>query len=305
MHIPVLYQEALTALQIQPAGRYLDATFGRGGHSRGILQQLGPQGQLLALDQDPQAEAEAQSWQDPRFRFTATPFSAMQQAAAANGIADHTLNGILLDIGLSSPQLDEAERGFSFQRNGPLDMRMNTRTGATAAEWLHSAEVEAMARVFRELGEERYAYRIAQAIAQTRSHTPLHTTTQLAQLIAQTIPTRERDKHPATRTFQAIRIHLNDELGELARALTASLQLLAPGGRLAVITFHSLEDRMVKRFMRDQALGQRLPKGLPVTGERHAARLRLIGKAQRPDRAELAANPRARSALLRTAEALP
>lgn len=302
-HYPVLFEEALEGLDIRPSGIYVDGTFGRGGHARGILARLGEEGRLYGLDRDPQAADTAHALQDARFHFVATPFSALTEVAESLAIRGR-VDGVLLDLGVSSPQLDQAERGFSFMREGPLDMRMDTRVGMTAAQWLQQARGEDIARVLREYGEERFAKRIARAIVEQRTEQPLRTTGDLARLIEQASPSRERDKHPATRSFQAIRIHINDELGELRRGLEGALEVLAPGGRLAVISFHSLEDRIVKRFMRDKALGDRVPKGVPITGGPLNARLRIVVRKATAGKREVAENPRSRSAVLRVAEAL-
>ena len=303
-HSPVLFHEVLEALNIRPDGICLDGTFGRGGHSRGILGQLDDRGRLYALDRDPTAaDAALLLDHDQRFRFVATPFSALKSVAEAREL-DGRVDGILLDLGVSSPQLDRAERGFSFQQDGPLDMRMDTTSGQTAAEWLSKASDDEIIRVLKEFGEERFARRIATAILAYRLEAPLQTTRQLAALIEEAVPVRERNKHPATRSFQAIRIFINGELDELRQALQAALDILSPGGRLAVISFHSLEDRMVKRFMRDQALGDKIPRGVPIMGDRLNAHMRLIGKKITAKRDEVERNPRSRSAVLRVAEKL-
>jgi 16S rRNA (cytosine1402-N4)-methyltransferase len=302
-HYPVLFEETLEGLNIRPSGIYLDGTFGRGGHARGILARLGEDGRLYGLDRDPQAAEHARGIDDPRFHFVASPFSAVAEVATELDVAGR-VDGLLLDLGVSSPQLDQAERGFSFMKEGPLDMRMDTRCGMTAAEWLNQARAEDIARVLKEYGEERFAKRIARAIVEQRDSQPLATTADLAQLIEKASPSRERQKHPATRSFQAIRIHINDELGELRRALEASLGLLAPHGRLVVISFHSLEDRIVKRFMRDQAQGDPIPKGVPITGGPRNARLRIVVRKASASKRELGENPRSRSAVLRVAEGL-
>lgn len=296
----------MEALQLRPDGIYVDATFGRGGHSAGILERIGEGGRVIAIDRDPEAVASgrAMASADPRLRVWHAPFSALAEVVAAAGCGGR-LNGVLFDLGVSSPQLDTAARGFSFQREGPLDMRMDTSTGETAAQWLARAEQGEIARVLREYGEERFAGRIAAAIVRRRVLEPLRTTLELAALIAAAVPARERDKHPATRSFQAIRIHLNRELQELEGALEQALEALASGGRLAVIAFHSLEDRMVKRFIRVHARGDDFPPDLPVPESALHPRLQAVGKAVRADAAEVAANPRARSAVLRVAEKRP
>src|SRR5690554_1283726 len=263
-HVSVLLQESIEALAIKPDGIYLDATFGRGGHSRAILAQLNSQGKLYALDRDPTAIAAAQALaDDPRFTIIHTPFSLLDEVLEAQQLRGQ-LDGILFDLGVSSPQLDDAERGFSFMREGPLDMRMDTSTGATAADFLNSASADEIAFVLREYGEERFAWRIAQAVVQRRDEAPLQTTRELAELIDKAVPFKDKHKHPATRSFQGIRIHINGELDEIETALTAAVNGLKPDGRLAVISFHSLEDRLVKRFMRQQAQGRPIPAGLPI-----------------------------------------
>lgn len=304
-HLPVLLTETLEALNLRPDGFYVDGTFGRGGHTAAILERLGPSGRLLALDQDPEAArwAAEQFSSDPRFRFDPVAFSRLGDIIAKHGGAGQ-VDGILLDLGVSSPQLNDAERGFSFRQNGPLDMRMNPATGVSAADWLNRISEAALDRVLVEFGEERFHRRVARAVVAAREREPVTTTAPLAAIIAAAVPTREPGQHPATRAFQAIRIAVNDELGELAAVLPQAVTALKAGGRLAVISFHSLEDRMVKRFMREQAHGRELPPGLPVMGAPQGMTLRLIGKLIRPGAAEIAANPRARSALLRVAERL-
>ncbi|WP_018232394.1 16S rRNA (cytosine(1402)-N(4))-methyltransferase RsmH [Thioalkalivibrio thiocyanodenitrificans] len=305
-HRAVLLDEATEALAVRPEGLYVDATFGRGGHSGRILERLGPGGRLIALDRDPQAAAEAarRFGGDERFHFERCSFDMLQQVADSLGVTGR-LDGVLLDLGVSSPQLDDPARGFSFQSDGPLDMRMDPDSGESAAAWLARAPEDDIARVLKDYGEERFARRIARRIVEARSDTPIERTGQLADLVAAAVPTRERHKHPATRTFQAIRIHVNDELDMLRRCLASIPALLAPGGRLAVISFHSLEDRLVKRFMREQVEGERLPRRLPVRESRRGQTLRLVGRAVRAGEAEVAGNPRARSAVLRVAERLP
>ena len=304
-HRPVLLEEAVEALAVRPDGTYVDATFGRGGHSGRILQRLGPRGRLIALDRDPQAAAEAHRrfGADGRFHFERCSFDMLQQVIDRLSVTGK-LDGVLLDLGVSSPQLDDPDRGFSFQTDGPLDMRMDPDSGESAAAWLAHAPEAEIAQVLKEYGEERFARRIARRIVETRRETPIERTGQLAEIVAAAVPFRERHKHPATRTFQAIRIRVNDELESLRRCLAQLPALLAPGGRLAVISFHSLEDRLVKRFMREQAEGERLPRGLPVREGRRGQTLRLVGRAVRPGEAEVKANPRARSAVLRVAERL-
>lgn len=304
-HLPVLLEAAVAALNLRPDGCYVDGTFGRGGHAGAILARLGANGRLIAFDQDPDAvtDARARFGADPRFQIEHVSFSALQVVAEREGLVKR-IDGLLLDLGVSSPQLDDPRRGFSFQQDGPLDMRMDPSRGRSAADWLATAAEDEIAAVLRDYGEERFARRIARAIVQTRIERPLRTTGELAALVERASPLREKHKHPATRSFQAIRIFVNRELEELQDALRQALTVLAVGARLVVISFHSLEDRIVKRFLRDAAHGERLPKGLPVTeGDRHP-RLRLIGKAQQAEAAEVSANPRARSAVLRVAEVL-
>jgi 16S rRNA (cytosine1402-N4)-methyltransferase len=304
-HLPVLLNETIAALSVKADGKYLDATFGRGGHSRAILAQLSDKGRLLGLDRDPEAIATGKKLaaEDPRFSIEHCTFSTLSSAVHAR-LWQGNIDGILMDIGVSSPQLDDAERGFSFLKEGPLDMRMNPNAGISAAEWLATAEMDEIAQVLKTLGEERYSKRIARAIVETREETPITTTTQLAELVDKASPSREKHKHPATRTFQAIRIFINNELDELTQALEQALDVLAVGGRLAVISFHSLEDRIVKRFFRDQARGDDLPAHFPVTADQLNQRVKIVGKAIKASEAELATNPRARSAVLRVAEKL-
>lgn len=300
-HRPVLLEETLAALDIRPEGTYVDATFGRGGHSRAILARLGPSGRLLALDRDPEAVWAARDWSDPRFTIAHAAFSALAETAHAHGIG--AADGVLFDLGVSSPQLDTPERGFSFRLDAPLDMRMDISRGPSAAEWLNDADEEEIARVVREYGEERFAKSVARAVVAARAQAPITTTGQLARLCAQAVRSREPGQDPATRTFQAIRIHVNRELEELAHALPQAVDLLRPGGRLAVISFHSLEDRMVKRFMRAEEKGAEIPPEIPLTRDAlPVGRLHIVGKPVRPSALEAAANPRARSAVLRVAE---
>lgn len=307
IHRPVLLTEVLAALQVRPDGIYLDGTFGRGGHARAILSCLGPQGRLLATDKDPVAvqAAKEQLGNDERFEIVQGSFTILEQEVARRGWTNR-VNGILLDLGVSSPQLDDATRGFSFRQEGPLDMRMDPNSGISAAQWLAEASEQAITEVLWEYGEERYARRIARAIVHTReTEGPIATTRKLAEVVASASPTRERHKDPATRTFQAIRIFVNRELEELDRILPATTDMLAPGGRLAIISFHSLEDRRVKRFMRDEARGGDFPPELPILPENFKPRLRVVGKAVRASEEEIDVNPRARSAVLRVAERLP
>ncbi|MDN7126328.1 16S rRNA (cytosine(1402)-N(4))-methyltransferase RsmH [Pseudidiomarina sp. 1ASP75-14] len=306
-HVSVLLQESIEALAIRPDGTYLDATFGRGGHSRAILSQLNDQGRLIALDRDPTAIEAAEALRDdPRFTIIHTPFSRLDDVLETQQLRGK-LDGILFDLGVSSPQLDDAERGFSFMREGPLDMRMDTSSGMTAAEFLMTATADEIAFVLREYGEERFAWRIAQAIVQHRDEQPLTTTKQLADLIDKAVPFKDKHKHPATRSFQGIRIHINGELDEIEQALKAAITGLKPNGRLAVISFHSLEDRLVKRFLRAQSKGKAIPAGLPLRDDQidRGETVKLIGKANKPSAAETRDNPRARSSVLRVAERLP
>jgi 16S rRNA (cytosine1402-N4)-methyltransferase len=305
LHRPVLLAEALAALAVRPAGCYVDATFGRGGHAAALVETLGSEGRLLALDRDPEARrwAAARFGDDTRFTFVQEKFSRLTEMISAQGLAGR-LDGVLLDLGVSSPQLDDPARGFSFSQDGPLDMRMDPTTGESAAAWLNRVEETELARVLAEFGEERFYRRVARAIVAARQQEPIATTARLARIIAGAVLTREPGKHPATRAFQAIRIAVNDEWGELRAVLPQAVRMLAPGGRLVAISFHSLEDRVVKRFMREQARGRELPPDLPVQGAPEGRTLRLIGRPVRPGAAEIAANPRARSAVLRVAERL-
>jgi len=302
-HVPVLLEETLQALAIKEDGIYVDATYGRGGHAQGILERLGAHGKLLALDRDPQAcEAARKRFKnEARIQITKGPFSMLGQIIDSQGLTGK-VNGILFDLGVSSPQLDEAQRGFSFRQEGPLDMRMDPQTGESAAQWLSHADEDEITHVIREYGEERFAKRIARVIVRERATNPIITTRRLAEIVASAVPTRERGKDPATRTFQAIRIHINRELEELKSALPQAVRVLAPGGRLAVISFHSLEDRIVKRFVRTEEKGQELPPDFPVRHDEIRARLKGVGKALRASDAEAGRNPRARSAVLRVAE---
>ena len=303
-HQTVLLREAVEALEIKPSGTYVDGTFGRGGHSRAILEQLGPQGRLLALDRDPQAVAVARAINDQRLTMLHHSFGELTEALQQAGI--DAVDGVLLDIGVSSPQLDEGGRGFSFRFDAPLDMRMDTTQGETAAAWLARAEIRDITEVIRNYGEERFAFQIAKKIVATRGERPVATTGELAALVRETVWTREPGQDPATRTFQALRIHINQELEQLALVLPQAMAVLKPGGRLVVISFHSLEDRIVKRFMRDEAVPDTLPKNLPLrTADLPQPRLRLVGKPVKAGAVEVSANPRARSAVMRVAEKLP
>lgn len=300
-HVPVLAQEAVTALAIRPDGVYVDGTFGRGGHSRLILQQLGPGGRLIALDRDPAAVRAGAELKDARLTLVRRAFSQLGAVLDELGVA--TVDGILLDIGVSSPQLDDAARGFSFRFDAPLDMRMDPDSGVSAADWLATAEEGEIGEVIREYGEERFAKSIARALVAARQKEAIRTTGQLAGLIAAAVKRREPGQHPATRSFQAIRIHINRELEELKTVLPQCVDRLNPGGRLAVISFHSLEDRIVKRALREEAQGEQAPRRLPIPAAMlKPGRLRLIGRAQHASEAEVTANPRARSAVLRVAE---
>ncbi len=302
-HVPVLLDSVLEGLNIQSCGCYVDGTFGRGGHSSAILKLLKAQGRLLALDRDPQAIAQidAALRHDPRFELVQGEFAELKKYAAERKLLGK-VDGLLLDLGVSSPQLDEATRGFSFQADGPLDMRMDPGSGISAAAWLEQVDEEDLKKVLAQLGEERFAGRIARAIVAARVQTPIRTTLALADIVKSVV--RGRRRNPATKTFQAIRIFVNNELGQLEQALAASLALLRPGGRLCVISFHSLEDRRVKRFMRDASLVPAQFRGLPEIPQEFRPRLKLIGKAVIANEEEIAANVRARSARLRVAERL-
>jgi 16S rRNA (cytosine1402-N4)-methyltransferase len=299
-HVPVLLEEAISALDIRESKTYVDGTFGRGGHSAAILARLGVRGRLLAFDQDPAALSPG-ALEDPRLELIHARFSNMKQALADRGIRH--VAGVLLDIGVSSPQLDDASRGFSFVRDGPLDMRMDTTRGETAAQWLARATEQEIREVVSTYGEERFAKSVAAAIVDARGREPLVTTRQLAEVVGRAVRTREPGQHPATRTFQALRIHVNQELEELEVTLPQAADLLESGGRLAVVSFHSLEDRIVKNFIRARSTGDNLPRGVPVrASEIPPAQLKPIGRAVKASPAEVARNPRARSAVLRVAE---
>jgi 16S rRNA (cytosine1402-N4)-methyltransferase len=296
VHIPVLASEAIAALSIRAEGTYVDGTFGRGGHSRAILARLGPRGRLIALDRDPAAAEAARDIRDPRFSFFRLRFSQLAQVVQAN------VQGMLFDLGVSSPQLDDATRGFSFRADAPLDMRMDPTAGASAAQWLAAAQEEEIREVIRHYGEERFAKQIAAAIVAARGSQPVVRTRQLADLVAKAVRTREPGQEPATRTFQALRIHVNRELEEVSLMLPQGVSRLAVGGRLAVISFHSLEDRVVKRFMHALARPE-VPRGLPLrASEMPQPALKLVGRPVRPSEDETRSNPRARSATLRVAE---
>lgn len=302
-HETVLLDEAVEALVIHPDGCYVDATFGRGGHSRKILSLLGPNGRLLALDRDPQAVAAGALLNDPRFTLVHTAFNGMSDAAKAFDMA--RVDGVLFDLGLSSPQIDTASRGFSFRFDAPLDMRMDTTRGQTAAAWLAEVDEKTLAEVIKDYGEERFAVSIAKKIVVARAERPITTTGELAALVRSCVRTREPGQDAATRTFQAVRIYINQELGQLALTLPQAFDLLKPGGRLVVISFHSLEDRVVKRFMQAGAKPVEPPKGVPLTAAQlPLPKLKLIGKALKPGASEIERNPRARSAIMRVAEKL-
>ncbi len=300
-HKPVLLEEAIEALVTRGDGHYVDGTFGRGGHSRALVARLNEQGRLLALDKDPQAIAAGRRdlGSDDRVTFVQGSFAELEQWILDWGVGEG-VDGILLDLGVSSPQLDDPERGFSFMEDGPLDMRMDPTRGVSAAEWLNEAPEREISRVLWEFGEERHARRIARKIVTERAHTPLTRTSQLAGLIEEMLGRRER-KHPATRSFQAIRIQVNNEMADLAKGLEAGIRQLRPGGRLVVISFHSLEDRLVKRTFREAARPGQVRRGLPEDPN-WVPRLKLVGKARKPSETEISANPRARSAVMRVAE---
>jgi 16S rRNA (cytosine1402-N4)-methyltransferase len=305
-HRTVLLDEAVDALNLAGAradGIYIDGTFGRGGHSRLILSKLGPKGRLFGFDKDPQAIATAERIADPRFEIVHDSFATMRAALASRGIAQ--ADGILLDLGISSPQVDDAARGFSFRNDGPLDMRMDTTRGVSAAEWLASETEQQLEKVIRDYGEERFAFQIAKAIVARRAIEPISGTRQLAGIVANAVKTREKGKDPATRTFQAIRIFINQELEDLATGLNEAYAMLAPGARLAVISFHSLEDRMVKQFLASKAKVEQPDRRLPIrAADLPQPLVKLVAKVK-PSADEIAANPRARSAVMRVAERLP
>jgi 16S rRNA (cytosine1402-N4)-methyltransferase len=302
-HIPVLAEEVLGALALEPGGYYVDATFGRGGHTALLLQALGREGRVLAIDRDPAAVAAGGR------RFAAEMRVAVVHASFADIgtlVPAHSgggaCRGFLFDLGVSSPQLDDPARGFSFRADGPLDMRMDPTRGEPVSAWLARAGVDEIREVIATLGEERFARRVAQAIVAARRERPIERTSELSELVARAVRTREPGKHPATRTFQALRMHINDELGQLERALSAAVNALAVGGRLAVISFHSLEDRVVKRFMQRESQPDPAVASLPILPPQLAPRLKLVGRKLRPSKEEVVRNPRARSALLRVAE---
>lgn len=304
-HAPVMHQEVIDGLAIRPDGNYVDGTYGRGGHARSILAALGDQGRLIVMDRDPQAIADARETlgADRRVTIIHDDYANMQNQIADLDLLEK-IDGILLDLGVSSPQLDDADRGFSFQHNGPLDMRMNPESGQSAAAWLRQADEAEIAKVLWEYGEERLSRRIARKIVAVRADDPIEDTATLARLISDTMPRPKNNRHPATRSFQAIRIHINQELAQLQRLLDSVIGILRSGGRLLVISFHSLEDRLVKRFFKAQSSPAKLPRGLPLRDSeiQSVIPLRLVGKAVKAAASELSSNPRARSAVLRIAE---
>lgn len=302
-HETVLQNEAVAALSIKPDSCYIDATFGRGGHSRAILDQLGPDGRLLVFDRDPQAIEVARSMQsqDSRLVVTRAPFSELGATVEQCGMTG-SIGGVLFDLGVSSPQLDNAERGFSFSKDGPLDMRMDPDHGISAEQWINSASEREIADVLYEFGEERHSRRMARRVVQERELQRITRTAQLAEIIKEANPAWEKDKHPATRAFQGIRIFINGEFDELRKGLEQALAVLAVGGRLVVISFHSLEDRIVKKFIAMQTKGDNFPRGVPVTAAMLNPTLKSIGKAVKPSSVEVDKNPRARSAVMRVAE---
>jgi len=303
VHATVLLNEAVDALQVKPDGIYVDGTFGRGGHSRLILSKLGASGRLIAFDKDPMAIAAGQAIQDARFHMVHSGFEHLSEKLRESGVGK--VDGVLLDLGVSSPQLDDAQRGFSFRFDAPLDMRMDTSRGRTAAEWLAVADEGELTEVIRDYGEERFARQVARAIVAARQEHAIDTTKQLTDIVGKTVHTREPGKNPATRTFQAIRIYINRELEELENVLPQCIDELKVGGRMSVISFHSLEDRMVKQFMRDMAQGDKLPKSVPIrAADVPQGKVKLVGKPIYASKQELTANPRARSAVLRVAERL-
>ena len=302
-HIPVLLDEVMQALNLKPDAVVVDATYGRGGHSAEILKRLGGAGRLVMLDRDPQAIADAKQRfaGDPRVHVEQARFSRVGQVCGQLGLSGR-VNAMLFDLGVSSPQLDDASRGFSFRNAGPLDMRMDPSSGESAADWINRAPESELADVIYQYGEERHSRRIARAIVRARLEAPITDTATLAALVARAVPSRERHKDPATRTFQAIRLYINRELDELDAVLPEALRVLAPGGRLAVISFHSLEDRRVKHFIRAEAQGPEIPRGMPAAPVPFIPRVRAVGRAIRASDAEVRRNPRSRSAVLRVAE---
>ena len=304
-HVPVLVREVLQGLSVRPEGIYVDCTFGRGGHSRTILEQLGKKGRLFVFDKDPDAIDVAQQLSsiDSRVSCFHSPFSNIVSCLKEFELLG-AIDGILFDLGVSSPQIDKPDRGFSFNLDGNLDMRMDTTTGMTANTWINQATVEEIIHVLKVYGEEKFARRIAKAIDEVRVEQPILTTHELSKIIISAIPVHDKKKHPATRSFQAIRIYLNNELEELAKGLIQAFDLLQTNGKLAVISFHSLEDRIVKRFMREYSKNDPYPNEIPVTIDMVKPRLKILGKAIKPCESEIMSNPRARSARLRVAEKL-
>lgn len=303
LHRPVLLQEVIEHLLSDTSGLYVDGTFGRGGHTRALLAQLGKDARVIGFDKDPDAikAGDALAAEDGRFTIVHASFAELVEILEAQGLRGQ-VDGILLDLGVSSPQLDDPARGFSFMSDGPLDMRMNNAAGESAAEWLNREDVKQIEWVLRELGEERFAGRIAKAIVAQRESTPLQTTLQLARLIEKAVPVREKHKHPATRSFQAIRIWINRELNDLETGLAAAVESIKVGGRIAVISFHSLEDRIVKQFFEKKVKGEALPRGLPVMVGAQGISLKHVAKKVRPSDEEVDSNVRARSATLRVVE---
>lgn len=304
MHDSVMLESAVNWLVSDASGVYIDGTFGRGGHSRSILSRLDAEGQLIGFDKDPAAVTVGRALmvEDTRFHMVWDSFIALQKGLDEIGASG--CHGILLDLGVSSPQLDDAERGFSFMHDGPLDMRMNPEAGVSAADWVNFTDETEIARVLWEYGEEKFSRRMAKAIVLRRAERPFTRTGDLAEVIKAANPRWEKHKHPATRAFQAIRIHINNELGDLEKVLDAALQVLVPGGRLVVISFHSLEDRIVKRFMRDKSQGPKIPRGMPVLEKDIKRHLKVLVKGDKADQGEVRDNVRARSAVLRVAERL-
>lgn len=310
-HVSVLLNESIDGLAIKPNGTYIDGTFGRGGHSRTILAKLGENGRLFSIDRDPQAIEEAKKIDDPRFTIIHGPFSGIEEYAHRYDLVGQ-VDGVLLDLGVSSPQLDDAERGFSFMKDGPLDMRMDPTSGIPVSQWLREADLDDITWVIREFGEDKHARRIAKGIVAYRDNEenePLTRTGQLAKLISDVAPKSFKEKkHPATRAFQAFRIYINSELDEIDTALKGAAAILAPEGRLSVISFHSLEDRMVKHFMRKESKGPQVPHGIPMTEKQiqalGSARMKNVGKAIKPTSEEVEVNTRSRSSVLRISEKL-
>jgi len=302
-HAPVMSTEVVAALNPRADSILVDATFGRGGHTRALLNRLGPTGRMFVLDRDPVACAFARKWAagEPRMAVIQAPFSKLFEALETHGIAGR-VGGLVLDLGVSSPQLDDPARGFSFMRDGPLDMRMDPDTGIPVREWLAQVDEQELVSILRNLGEERFAKRIARAVVEARAQKTLSTTHELAELVSDSVPYREPGKHPATRTFQALRIHVNRELEELESVLPQALEVLEPGGRLVVISFHSLEDRRVKNFLRDAARGDPFPPDLPIRSVDLRPAIGVLHRPQWPSAEEISLNPRARSAVLRSAQ---